>query len=205
MLGFYNPSVILTYIGLGVAVAGMRLAADGSMTMAVACLMMCGVCDMFDGKIARAIKRSDDAKTFGIQIDSLCDLVCFGVLPAVIAMNLGVSGVFGTAVLAVYVLCAVIRLGFFNVMEQKRQEVTDENRTMYQGLPVTASSFLIPAYYVFDRLLGGQMRTGLEIWMLVIAALFVIDFRVRKPQQSMILFAAAAVLITAAIVIIAKL
>ena len=120
-------------------------------------------------------------------------------------MNLGVSGVFGTAVLAVYVLCAVIRLGFFNVMEQKRQEMTDENRAMYQGMPVTASSFLVPAYYVLYQLLGGQMRIGLEIWMLVIAALFVIDFRVRKPQQSMILFAAAAVLIVAAVVIIMKL
>jgi len=204
MLGFYNVSVILTYISLVLAVVGINLAAGGNMNVAVACLMLCGVCDMFDGKIARATKRSEDAKTFGIQIDSLCDLVCFGVLPAVIAMELGVDGVFGTAVLAGYVLCAVIRLGFFNVMEQKRQEMTSENRTLYQGMPVTASSWLVPAYYVSRQLLGSRFVMGFEIWMLIIAALFVIDFRVKKPQQSKILFMAAAVLVVAAIVIIVQ-
>ena len=48
------------------------------------CLMLAGVCDMFDGTIASTKKdRTRDERTFGIQIDSLSDIICFGVLPAV--------------------------------------------------------------------------------------------------------------------------
>ena len=92
-----------------------------------------------DGKIARATKRTKDAEVFGIQIDSLCDLVSFGVLPSAIGHAMGITGV-AMAVLMFYTLCAVIRLGYFNVTEQKRQETTSENRTSFEGLPVTWSA-----------------------------------------------------------------
>ena len=84
MIGYYNYSVILTYFGLCCAVFGMTMALRGDVRLALLCLMVCGICDMFDGTIARKCKRSEDAKSFGIQIDSLCDLVCFGVFPAIL-------------------------------------------------------------------------------------------------------------------------
>ena len=87
MISFYNYTVILTYISLVSSVIGMLLACglcggEPRPTYAIICLMVSGLCDMFDGKIARTKKdRTDDEKKFGIQIDSLCDAVCFGVLP----------------------------------------------------------------------------------------------------------------------------
>ena len=81
MIGFYNYTVILTYMGLASSLIGIYLAMSGShITMAVIALMISGLCDMFDGKVARTRKRTDDEKKFGIQIDSLCDLICFGLL-----------------------------------------------------------------------------------------------------------------------------
>ena len=64
--------------------AGILFAAGGQVSPALLCLMGAGFCDMFDGKIASTRPRTQQEKRFGIQIDSLSDLVCFGVLPAVI-------------------------------------------------------------------------------------------------------------------------
>ena len=59
--------------------AGMMFTVNGRFKSAVFCLALSGLCDMFDGKIARRKKdRTEDEKKFGIQIDSLCDVVCFG-------------------------------------------------------------------------------------------------------------------------------
>ena len=59
--------------------------------MALLCLMFAGFCDMFDGKIASTMKRTKQEKRFGIQIDSLSDLICFGALPALIVFHLSIN------------------------------------------------------------------------------------------------------------------
>ena len=83
MLGIYDYTVVLTYVSLMVSIGGMMLSVNGHLNLAVLCLAISGLCDMFDGKIARTKKdRTEEEKCFGIQIDSLCDIVCFGVGPA---------------------------------------------------------------------------------------------------------------------------
>ena len=85
MLGIYDYTVVLTYVSLMVSIGGMMLSVNGHLNLAVLCLAISGLCDMFDGKIARTKKdRTEEEKCFGIQIDSLCDIVCFGVGPAII-------------------------------------------------------------------------------------------------------------------------
>jgi len=85
LIGVYDYTVILTYIGLCCSVIGMTQAIDGRFRIAIVCLALSGLCDMFDGKIARSKKnRTDEEKLFGMQIDSLCDVICFGVYPAMI-------------------------------------------------------------------------------------------------------------------------
>ena len=75
MLGFYNYTVILTYIGLLVGFGGILSAMGGNTLGAILCLMGSGLCDMFDGKIAATMERTPSEKQFGIQIDSLSDLL----------------------------------------------------------------------------------------------------------------------------------
>ena len=80
MIGFYDYTVVVTYISLISSIIGIFMAIEGRMQLAVFCLAFSGLCDMFDGKIARTKKnRTEDEKSFGIQIDSLCDIVCFGI------------------------------------------------------------------------------------------------------------------------------
>ena len=67
MLGIYNYTVILTYLGMLSGFAGILFAFEGQLWAALGCLMFSGVCDMFDGKIARAMKRTGEEKRFGIQ------------------------------------------------------------------------------------------------------------------------------------------
>lgn len=87
MLGIYDYTVILTYLSLLSASAGIlvSLSGGGHPFLGVFFLLFCGFCDAFDGKVARTKKnRSHREVNFGIQIDSLSDLVAFGVLPACI-------------------------------------------------------------------------------------------------------------------------
>ena len=89
---------------------------------------------MFDGKVARTKKnRTDDEKLFGVQIDSLCDVICFGVFPALFCYFLGVRGILGVFAIAYYGICSVIRLAFFNVLETNRQRVEDGANKFYHG------------------------------------------------------------------------
>ena len=180
-IGYWNVSVILTYIELCSAVGGICLSADGRLWPAVFCLMFCGLCDMFDGKIARATKRSEDACTFGIQIDSLCDLTSFGVLPSAIGHCAGIRGV-GTVILMLYTLAALVRLGYFNVSEQKRQKETRENRTSFEGLPVTWSAVIVPLCSLLSLCLPGAFPWIYGAVLAVTAFFFLARVRIPKPQ-----------------------
>ena len=92
MIGVYDYTVLLTYLGFASGVFGIIEAFNGRIFPAIICLMFSGLCDMFDGKVARTKKkRTVEERHFGIQLDSLSDLVCFGVLPAVIGYSLGLN------------------------------------------------------------------------------------------------------------------
>jgi len=182
MIGFYNLSVWLTYVGLASAVFGMIEGIRGNVLVAVLCLLVSTVCDMFDGKIARAMKRTEDEKAFGIQIDSLCDLVCFGVFPAILAYTLGVQTAVGIAVLIFYTLAGVIRLAYFNVTEAKRQQTTDECRRFYQGLPITSIGAILPILCALRSTLGAAFSAVLTVGMGVTGLLFILNLRVPKPR-----------------------
>lgn len=176
LLGFYDYTVILTYMSLLSAFAGMILSGQGMHTAAVLCLMFCGICDAFDGTVARTKKnRTEDEKAFGIQIDSLCDAVSFGVFPALLSVRMGLNGILGMAIAAIYSLCAVIRLAFFNVQEAKRKT--------YRGLPVTSISMIYPVIALLQLFLpAGAFRVVLHIVMAATAFAFVLDFSVKKPD-----------------------
>lgn len=187
MIGFYNYSVILTYIGLSTSIIGMFQAFKGELKIAVLCLMISGICDMFDGAIARRCSRTEDEKSFGIQIDSLCDLICFGAFPAVIVFNFmndmeSFNFWLTIVCILVYVLAAVIRLGYFNVSEINRVAKEDGKRTYYEGLPVTSISLLLPLFLVCDFLLtNGMLVKFYNIGLLIIGLLFVSKFKIKKP------------------------
>lgn len=183
-IGFYDYTVILTYMSLLSAVLGMVFSAKGMFTAAVLCLFFSGFCDAFDGIVARTKKnRTDDEKVFGIQIDSLCDAVSFGVFPAVLCYHMGLNSVVSVLILMGYCLCAVIRLAFFNVIEGKRQQTEGGCNKTYRGLPVTSISIILPVFYITRLFLPLPVfRLLLHVLMAVTAFLFVLDFSMKKPD-----------------------
>ena len=189
LIGVYDYTVILTYMSLVSAVIGMVLASNGRLTAAVICLVASGVCDMFDGMVARTKKnRTEDEKAFGIQLDSLCDVISFGVFPAFLCYCLGTDGAFGLIFMAMYATCAVIRLAFFNVIEGKRQQTVGGSNKFYRGLPVTSISIIFPVVYIVGQFLPeAAFLVLLHIMLPVVAFLFVLDFSVKKPDWKKIL------------------
>ena len=126
LVGFWDYTVILTYLGFCSGIAGIIFAlvkkpntnVSWSFILPLFCLMFCGLCDTFDGVIAKTKKnRTKSEKRFGSQIDSLSDMVCFGILPAVIGYRIGLKQPTWIILLVFYCLMALIRLAYFNVEE----------------------------------------------------------------------------------------
>ena len=162
----------------------MTLALRGRLSAALACLLFSGLCDMFDGTYAATLERNELEKKFGIQIDSLCDVVCFSTFPAILAYSVAGNTPICLISMVMIVLCGVIRLGFFNVQEEIRQSETTESRKHYQGLPVTSSAIIVPVGVLFFRLLPLQLELALPVLNICIACANVIDFKMKKPQKT---------------------
>lgn len=182
LLGYYNYTVVLTYIGMLTGFIGIVYAFEGSSMSAIVCLMVAGFCDMFDGTIASTMVRTPQEKCFGIQIDSLSDLICFGVLPASIVYSLNAHNRAVLAVCALYVLCALIRLAYFNVDEQERQKTSSGHREIYFGLPVTLSALFLPLFFSILELRSAENSILLPAVLVIMAALFLIPFQTKKPK-----------------------
>lgn len=186
LVGFYNYTVWLTYAGAAAAVCGIFFSAGGHPFWGVICLLFAGATDMFDGKIASTMKRNEAEKNFGIQIDSLCDLISFGVLPVAIGYGLGLSGGFFFVSAVLYIICAIIRLAYFNVDEIMRQKNENGSRKTYYGLPVTAAAMLFPLIFGLKNLLGNALLPVYQIALFAAAVAFILKFKIKKPHGAVL-------------------
>ena len=204
MIGYYNYTVILTYLSLVSAGLGITitLMGQGHPFLGTFFLLFCGLCDAFDGEVARRKKnRTEDEIKFGVQIDSLSDLVAFGVLPAVIGevlvwqnpefsmiprLHTGnaldfVVPLVCFLVMMLYVLMAMIRLAYFNVMEEKRQAEEGGKRKSYTGLPVTSAALIFPFVMLLQFMTPLDMTVVYYGVMVLVGYLFVSKIEVKKP------------------------
>ncbi len=189
MIGFYNYSVIVTYLGVISSMIGISLACNGIFDGAILCLALAGACDTFDGKIARAMKnRTHEMEIFGVQIDSLCDMVCFGVTPAVICYQMGLKSVAGICCEIFFVLCGVIRLAYFNMLEELKHSkpASADEKKYYHGLPITCITIIFPVVYMFRTLLDGHFTILLAVMLLFVGFFYILDFRLKKPGNAVV-------------------
>ena len=223
MIGFYDYTVVLTYLSLLSATSGIMLCLNdiGHPYLGMFFLMFCGLCDAFDGKIARTKKnRTDQMKQFGIQIDSLSDLVAFGVLPACIGIAMLRSSiefsifpqfkflhledkstiikVILTLIAVFYSLAAMIRLAYFNVLEEERQKTEGGgvNKT-YLGLPVTSAALVFPTILLIHIFCSADLTILYFIFLFIVGLLFVSNIKIKKPTTKGVLIMIAFGLIEA--------
>ncbi len=179
MIGKWNKSVILTYIGLSLSILGIALIAlKVELKYAMICFIFAGVCDMFDGTVARRCKRTKEEKAFGIELDSLVDVFSFIAFPLVIlgAIN---KTIYFLPIAILYAIFGIARLAHFNITTANLNKAVD----YYEGLPVTFSAMILPLSYVLSYILKENTFIILyNMITLLIAILFICRIKVPKPK-----------------------
>jgi CDP-diacylglycerol---serine O-phosphatidyltransferase len=137
-------------------------------------ILIAQLCDMLDGRIARLTHATS---SFGIQYDSLADLVAFGVAPGILVYTWALKpwGRWGWLAASLYVTCGALRLARFNV------QIASAEKRHFIGLPIPAAADVIAATVLLYYFFGGQNETNKHILMLLViyavAALMVSEIR----------------------------
>lgn len=184
-VGFWHYGVILTYLSAAAGIVGILISYLYGAFWGVVCLFVSGLCDAFDGAVASTRKkRTEMDKKFGAHIDSLSDQIAFGVAPIAIGVNLGLREWYFIPVFALFTLCALIRLAYFDVTEEERLAEGAGRRTSFEGLPVTNVAVGIPIFYfvatMFIHISPLAMKLIMMSCYLLLSFLFVFRFRMPK-------------------------
>ena len=175
IIGYYNKSIILTFIGLFSTIFGISFAINDEIYLSLICLLISGLCDTFDGTIARHLKRNDKEKEYGIQLDSLVDVVSFGLFPIIICYGLGYKSYINILIYCIYIFCGITRLAYFNI--------DSENAKYFKGLPITMSSFILSIIILITT-----NQIVIMITLLLLAFLFILKIKIPKSNLKLKLF-----------------
>jgi len=137
---------MLTLIGVCIGLTSIRFALDGRFEFAVVAIILAAVIDGLDGRIARLIKGTSKV---GKELDSLTDMISFGVAPAFIMYfwKLNTLGRFGWLVCLIYVICVALRLARFNVNTGQDPSWRDN---FFEGVPSPAGGILVLTPLIFS-------------------------------------------------------
>jgi CDP-diacylglycerol--serine O-phosphatidyltransferase len=140
---------ILTLLALCAGMTAIRFAINGQFEAAVIAIIVAGVFDGLDGRVARLLKSTSP---FGAQLDSLSDFICFGVAPGVMLYIWTMSHLasFGWALSLLYAICCGLRLARFNT--QLDVELPPYAAYFFTGVPAPggAGLVLVPMYLAFE-------------------------------------------------------
>lgn len=143
---------IITILALCLGITSVRYALDSKFTIATTLLLVAALMDSIDGRMARLLNCSS---SFGAQLDSLADMVSFGVAPCLLIYmwslhSIPYKGV-GWAVVLIYIACSALRLARFNV-QQEDDSMSEISKHFFVGVPIpaAASMALIPMIITFD-------------------------------------------------------
>jgi len=129
--------------------------------LAASAILVALVFDALDGRIARMTKTSSQ---FGVEYDSLSDVIAFGVAPGVLAYRwaLELWGVWGWLAASLYVICGALRLARFNV------QIDTADKKNFVGLPIPAAAAVVATTILMYFFLGGEGATNKHITLLLL-------------------------------------
>lgn len=166
---------LVTILGLCFGLTSIRFTFDDRFELAAGLLILAALVDGMDGLIAR---RLNAASTFGAELDSLSDFVCFGVAPALLVYHFGLEGLAGMGWIAalVFAICCCLRLARFNVAAK---DETDDGGS-FTGVPAPAGAML--GIFPVTLYLAGiadprQADVLIALWVLVIGGLMIARFK----------------------------
>ena len=148
---------IFTAGNLCCGVLAIFAASNDQFGMATLFMLLALVMDTLDGKVAKLMHQEN---SFGKQLDSLADLISFGVAPATLYYSLRDPGIGILLILILFVVCGMLRLARYNISEG----------TGFEGVPITVNGFLFPVLYLLYIL----QPASLTIWPAVYATMSVL-------------------------------
>ena len=145
-----NPRVLLpnifTLVGVCIGLTSIKFAYDGRFEMAIIAIIVAGIIDGLDGRIARLI---GGASKVGKELDSLTDVISFGVAPAFIMYFFVMKdlGRVGWLISLIYVICVALRLARFNIASNLEPSWKDN---FFEGVPSPAGGILVLMPLIYD-------------------------------------------------------
>lgn len=195
---------IATILAICFGLNGMKYALDGNFSYSVICILLAGVFDGLDGRIARMLKVES---SFGEIFDSLADFLSFGVAPAFIMYNWiqynGYSVKFAWIICIFYIVCCALRLARFNsrIIDNSSSPVT----SFFEGVPSTIGGLLVLLPIISNNI-GIFLNYEITIfWYGFIAILMVSSIptiSIKKIKLNKILFIPILILITFATIML---
>ena len=141
---------ILTLVGVCIGLTSIKFAFDGKFELSIIAVIVAGIIDGLDGRIARLIKGTSKV---GKELDSLTDVISFGVAPAFIMYfwSLSEIGRLGWLISLIYVICVALRLARFNVNSEGE---ASWKHNFFEGIPSPAGGILVlmPLIYSFSEI-----------------------------------------------------
>lgn len=173
-LSILFPSII-TMLSLCLGITAVRYAIDAKYEISAILIIVASVMDALDGKIARLLNSTTN---FGAQLDSLADLISFGVAPSIVIylwslQNISYKGV-GWAFVLLYIISSAFRLARFNVQTTDKKE-TFKHQYFFTGLPIPAAGFLLllPLILTFRIMDSNPYHWFMALYMLLVSILMV--------------------------------
>src|SRR5712692_7009426 len=159
--GVYILPNLFTSAGLFSGFYSIICTLDGEYWKAAVMILVAQLCDALDGRIARLTRSTS---SFGVQYDSLADLVAFGVAPGILVYQWALRpwGRWGWLAASLYVTCGALRLARFNV------QIASAEKRHFIGLPIPAAADVIAATVLLYYFFGGEGATNKHILMLLV-------------------------------------
>lgn len=180
-IGYFSLANTVTLLGLASSVMAVFCSSQKLYPLAVLMLLFAGLCDMFDGRIARVTSgRARREKIYGVQLDSLADVISFGVVPALIAYNMGYQGVIDLILYLVFIICGAIRLAYFNT--QALSDTPDMNMKYFTGVPIPVSCVLLPFMILISMLINDLSISQwlFRVFFLLLGIAYILKIRIKK-------------------------
>ena len=158
---------ILTLFGVCIGLSSIKFAFDGNFELAIIAVIIAGIIDGLDGRIARLIKATSKV---GKELDSLTDVISFGVAPAFIMYfwSLVEIGRLGWLVSLIYVVCVALRLARFNVNTGGEPSWKDN---FFEGIPSPAGGILVLTPLVYSL---SEIQIFEPNYQIIVPSLFIL-------------------------------
>lgn len=178
-LGVYSWTVLLSYLALVFGVFGSFMALKLQVISAMMCLILAFFVELLDRKVNSSKNWSSDEKRYGTHVDSLSDLVGFGILPCLIGWAMGLDSVVHILFYVFYIGSVVVRLAY--LAASSKTDIAEGDKYC-QGLPIKTIVFLLFVLFILKDILGEAYELIMTCVYPLVGIFYITNIRIRKPK-----------------------